>query len=156
MEKQFYLTISGTKVKVTEEVYRAYKQPIRREKKRAQRKWRCRDGKGIRCKGNCEQCDVARFGGGATGNDLSLEELIINEASELMDPADILDEICERERSREILEVYDSLNDDQKRIVDLLVDGWTQKKIAEEMGISISAIHQRVLVIRKQFKKITV
>jgi hypothetical protein len=37
MEKQFYLTINGKEITVTEEVYRAYKRPIWREKKRIQK-----------------------------------------------------------------------------------------------------------------------
>ena len=35
MEKEYYILIDGQKIPVTEEVYRAYKQPVWRESKRA-------------------------------------------------------------------------------------------------------------------------
>ncbi|MGR6837021.1 hypothetical protein [Syntrophomonas erecta] len=39
--KQYYLTIDGQEVKVSEEVYRAYKRPIWAEHKRKEREKRC-------------------------------------------------------------------------------------------------------------------
>jgi RNA polymerase sigma factor (sigma-70 family) len=154
MSKQYYLTIQGKKVEVSEEVYRAYKQPIRKERKRSQRKWRCRNGKGVRCNNRCEECGYALAGHSAVGNDLSLEELVANEAIELANPNDLVEEIYEKERSEEIIKIYNSLTEDQRYVVDRITEGWSQKRISEELGISISAIHQRMLVIRKKFEKV--
>ena len=40
--KEFYITIQGKKVVVTEEVYRAYMRPIRTEQRRQRIAWECR------------------------------------------------------------------------------------------------------------------
>ena len=40
--KEFYVTIRGEKVFVSEEVYRAYMRPIRTEQRRQRIAWECR------------------------------------------------------------------------------------------------------------------
>ena len=44
--KEYYLTIDGQKIPVTEDVYRAYKQPVWAERKRQERDKRCLVSKG--------------------------------------------------------------------------------------------------------------
>ena len=45
MAKKFYVTVDGLDVEVTEEVYRAYKQPLWSEHKRIERSQKCNLGK---------------------------------------------------------------------------------------------------------------
>ena len=40
-KKEFYITIKGKKVEVSEEVYRAYVRPIRAEQRQKRRNWKC-------------------------------------------------------------------------------------------------------------------
>ena len=58
--KEFYVTIQGKKVEVTEEVYRAYVRPIRTEQRQQRRDWKCRivgeKGNLVRCNKNCNEC----------------------------------------------------------------------------------------------------
>ena len=64
--KQYYLTIDGQEVTVTEEVYRAYKRPIWAEHKRNDRQKLCQvsDGKGglKRCTEDCSKCSHTKEG----------------------------------------------------------------------------------------------
>ena len=75
-DKQYFLpTGKGGHIEVTEAVYHAYWDPERREEKRKQREWRCRDGKGARCNKDCTQCDFYRFKDGPNGSPLSSDAL---------------------------------------------------------------------------------
>ncbi len=60
--KRFYLTIRGQEVEVSEEVYRAYIQPVRAERRRKQRAFRCKikGKKGTRAELNCLNLSVLR------------------------------------------------------------------------------------------------
>ena len=69
--KEFYVVIKGEKVVVTEEVYRAYVRPIRKEQRRKRRTWKCqvkgKKGNLVRCKKDCSKCEFAMSGHNATG-----------------------------------------------------------------------------------------
>ena len=63
-QKEFYLMVKGQKVIVSEEIYRAYVQPVRAEQQQRKREKRCIlekvvNGKKIlfRCKGKCSICE---------------------------------------------------------------------------------------------------
>ena len=70
--KRFYLTIRGQEVEVSEEVYRAYIQPVRAERRRKQRAFRCKikgkKGNLVRCQKDCRECPYALSGHNALGN----------------------------------------------------------------------------------------
>ena len=71
--------IEGKRVEVTEEVYRAYKQPLWREARNRRNRFRCRDGKGNRCTRNCLECERYLIGIGAQGFDLSIDDMRVDE-----------------------------------------------------------------------------
>lgn len=77
--KRFYLTIRGQEVEVSEEVYRAYIQPVRAERRRKQRAFRCKikgkKGNLVRCQKDCRECPYALSGHNALGNNLSLDRM---------------------------------------------------------------------------------
>lgn len=77
--KRFYLTIRGQEVEVSEEVYRAYIQPVRAERRRKQRAFRCKikgkKGNLVRCQKDCRECPYALSGHNALGNSLSLDRM---------------------------------------------------------------------------------
>lgn len=63
-QKEFYVTVNGQKVEVSEEVYRAYVRPVRAQQRTEKRNRRCKV-KGarlglVRCKGNCSECEYAK------------------------------------------------------------------------------------------------
>ena len=76
--KEFYVTIQGKKVFVSEEVYREYVRPIRAIQRQQRRAWKCRivgrKGNLIRCPYKCEECPYAIAGKLPTGNVLSLDK----------------------------------------------------------------------------------
>ena len=78
-QKQFYVTVNGQKVEVSEEVYRAYVRPIRAQQRAKRRNWRCivlAEKYGlVRCKEDCNQCPYALQGNVPTGNETSLDTL---------------------------------------------------------------------------------
>ena len=65
-KKEFYIIIKGEKVTVSEEVYRAYIRPLRAERLRKLRAWKCqvkgKKGNLVRCQEDCSKCsyDVNR------------------------------------------------------------------------------------------------
>jgi len=70
--KKYFLTIKGEKVEVSEEVYRAYIRPMRREQRQKRREWKCKiiSGSGghyVRCKKHCEDCPYYNSGKNAKG-----------------------------------------------------------------------------------------
>lgn len=152
MANQFYLMINGEEVAVTEEVYRVYKRPIWKEKKMLQRNNRCRDGRNIRCDGDCNTCEFARLHGGANGGDLSLEEHMAL-GLDIVADYDVLDEIAERQQAEVIRGVVDQFDPVNKKIAELLAYGYRQNEIAEMMGVSAVAVHKRIKKMRELLKE---
>ena len=79
-QKQYYVTVGGQKVPVSEEVYRAYVRPVRAQQRTEKRKRRCKV-KGerfglVRCNDNCENCPYALSGRATIGMEQSLESLL--------------------------------------------------------------------------------
>ena len=76
--KEFYVTIQGKKVFVSEEVYREYVRPIRAIQRQQRRAWKCRifgrKGNLIRSPNKCEECPYAIAGKLPTGNVLLLDK----------------------------------------------------------------------------------
>jgi len=66
MKKQYFIEIDGEQIPVTEEVYRAYKQPLWAEHKHKERAKQCQisNGKGgvKRCEAGCSLCPHDRSG----------------------------------------------------------------------------------------------
>jgi hypothetical protein len=86
MSKEFYITINGQKVPVTEVVYRAYKRPLWAEHKRKECTKRCRAEHGTRCTKDCSNCPHDK-----TGSVLSLDELAATGGYEPSDSVDLAD-----------------------------------------------------------------
>lgn len=76
--KKFYVTIKGKQIEVTEAVYREYIRPMRVERSRRLRAWRCKvlgpKGNLVRCTKSCRECPYAQAGFNPKGNNLSLDE----------------------------------------------------------------------------------
>lgn len=153
MEKTYYLIVDGEKIVVTEEVYKAYMQPVWREKRNKRNRWRCRGGKGVRCKGDCSKCELARLGFGARGNDLSLEDLVEQEAPCLPVERDIAEEVILREKIKELRTAISELDKDDRNIVDLLLLGIKDKDCAKQLGISSALFSYRKKCVLKKLRK---
>ncbi|KAF5041779.1 hypothetical protein DSECCO2_519460 [anaerobic digester metagenome] len=144
--KQYYLTIDGQEVTVTQEVYRAYKRPIWAEHKRNDRQKLCQvsDGKGglKRCTEDCSKCSRTK-----EGNILSLDGL--EEAGYSVEDRaqDIAEIIAEKMLLEELFKAFEELDPNSHRICELLMEGCSKREIARIMSIPQSSFEY-------QFKKL--
>lgn len=166
--KQYYLTVKNTmtgkyeKVFVTEEVYRAYKKPGRREKKQKQRMTRClvpnEKGKLVRCKEDCSKCEALRLGLIKKPTPLSLEALI-EEDFDIPDPNSnfedrILEQRDEDEKER-LYKAIEMLTPRQQQLIRLAYfDGLSHDQIAKREGVSRQAISFAIERAEASLKKI--
>ena len=158
MEKEYYLFVEGQKVMVSEEVYRAYMQPIWREQRNNRNRWRCRDGNGVRCKKDCAECEIATIGKGANGYVISLEALVDEEEMCLVDEKDLLDDVIHDMQLEALKKAISELDKEDRELVELLLSGMKKKECADKLGISPRMFDHREKIvlkkIQKKFKKI--
>ena len=160
-QKQFYVTVNGQKVEVSEEVYRAYVRPIRAQQRAKRRNWRCivlAEKYGlVRCKEDCNQCPYALQGNVPTGNETSLDTLCeagFDAPSSGDIEADLIE--CEErvETAARVQEAIGLLNARQRYIVQAIYyDGKSKQKVAQELGIKKSALSEALNRIMQHLKK---
>ena len=161
-QKQYYVTVSGQKVPVSEEVYRAYVRPVRAQQRAMRRGWRCvlkADKYGlVRCKEDCSQCPYAQEGNPPTGNGTSLDLLCEAgfDAPSLVDIETDLIECEERmEQSARVQEAIRQLNERQQYIVrEIYFNGRTQAEVSRALGIDKTSISKAVARALASLKKI--
>ena len=160
--KQFYLTVKGQKVPMSEEVYRAYIRPVRAEQRSRRREWRC-VLKGekyglVRCKRDCAKCKYALAGNIPTGSHASLDAL--KEAGfDVQSPNDIEETMIERDEKTEAAErlhkAIGRLNERQQYIIrEMFFNGKTQEEVRRTIGISKSSMseaYHNILKLLKNF-----
>lgn len=146
--KEYYLPIDGQKITVTEEVYRAYKQPVWAEQKRQEREKMCliSDGKGKakRCMNDCSQCDKQR-----TGGSLSLDKFA-EDGYEIPSSIDVEELVAEGQLLKELAAALDELDPQNKRIAELYGEGISERQIANEVGLSQKTVNKRKVKIFDQ------
>ena len=162
-KKEFYVTIKGEKVTVSEEVYRAYIRPLRAERLRKLRAWKCKvkgkKGNLVRCQEDCSKCPYAQAGKNATGNTLSLDEFKEN-GVEILDKAIDLEtayiEDEERTSTQERLhKAILQLTPRQQEMVRMIFfEGKNQDDLAKYYGVGKQAISNAMQRIYAMLKKI--
>ena len=153
MEKNYYLIIDGEKVIVTEEIYRAYMRPEWREDRNKRNRLRCRDAKGVRCKKDCEECDVARFSFWASGSDFSLENLAAQESCVLPVLPDPIDEVILNEALTELKKIVSELDEDDLVIVRTIMNGTSKKDSARLLNITPASYNYREKRLLNKIRK---
>ena len=164
--KEFYVMVQGKKVFVSEEVYRAYVRPIRKEQRKERRDWKCRivgeKGNLIRCNKNCNECEYAETGNKATGNILSLDKLLekgIEIADEHLTPEELYIEKERRTSLQESLQkALSQLTSRQREIVVMhFFEYKSQEEICQMLGLTkgtVSLNLKRALInLRKILQK---
>lgn len=129
--KTFYLIIRGQRVEVTEEVYRAYIRPVRKERKRQYRA-------------------IGKY------SVYSVESIIANGIEVIDENADCESVLIEKEERQEELDLLraalDKLEGRDREIIDMVYfDGKSQTEVARHFNVSNVAICKQ---IKKIFKKI--
>jgi RNA polymerase sigma factor (sigma-70 family) len=153
MEKQErYITIDGKEIPVTEEVYRAYKQPLWAEHKRKEREKRCiiSNGKGStkRCMDDCSKCKKQR-----TGSVLSLDRFEEEYGFEPSENVDIADMLLDKMLLEELFSALEELDPDNLRILKLFSIGKSEREIADIVGKSQKTINKRKTKLFAQLRE---
>jgi RNA polymerase sigma factor (sigma-70 family) len=147
----WHLTIEGQVVEVTEEVYRAYMQPLWAERKRKEREARCiiSDGKGgtKRCTRSCRECDLERAKKGLSpiernGSVLSLDKRQAD-GVDFPDSVNVYELVEDKMRLEELLDALEELSPENRRIAELISIGKTEREIAECIGRSQKTVNNR-------------
>lgn len=128
---------------MSEEVYRAFKQPLWKEHKRKEREKHCSisNGRGglKRCEEDCSQCPHER-----TGSVLSLdgfeESGFLPSDPRAVDPYQILEETLFLE---ELWAAVSELAPDNQLIIKLFSDGASEREIADAVGLSQKGVNKR-------------
>jgi RNA polymerase sigma factor (sigma-70 family) len=138
MDKQRFIEIDGQQIPVTEEVYRAYKRPLWRERKEKERAKRCRDENGNRCTKSCRECPKLHDGG-----DLSLDKFS-DDGFDIADEVDIHELVADKLLLEQLVSCLDELEPDERSLIDaLFYSDRTERDYATEIGISHQAIGKR-------------
>ena len=161
--KKFYVTIKGKQVEVTEEVYLEYIRPMRVERSRRLRAWKCKivgpKGNLIRCPNKCSECAYAKAGMNPTGNNLSLDELKdcgVEIVDKLLDlEKDIIEREERLEKGQALHKAIQQLTPRQQEIVRMIYfEGKTQEEVRKYYGIAkslMSEVMGRILLSLKRF-----
>ena len=160
-KEEFYLTIKGKKVEVSEEVYRAYIRPVRLEQQRQKRAWRCKvkgpKGNLVRCQQDCSKCPYAMAGNNARGNVLSLDSFE-EEGAELEienSKYDVEQNYIAEEEKQELYAAIAKLTPRQQQLVKLIYfDDKSQEEVATTFGRSQCTISLTLKKAVENLKKL--
>ena len=146
-KKQRCIEIDGVQVSVSEEVYRAFMRPIWAERKREEREKRCRTKNGNRCIDDCSKCPETR-----SGRPLSIERMV-EYGQDVPEPIG-MEEIIVRKQLLEALHTAVlQLNPKDRRIIDLFNDGYSEREIGIEVGLSQRGVNKRKARIFGQLRE---
>lgn len=144
-DKKYFIPVDGTPIEVSEDVYRAYYQPIWNTRYHAQQNGECRCTKAQlwKCDGVCPGCPFY-----AAGKKVSIDTPIGGEEDELTLGDTQADDAPSAESilmDKELLDaLYDELNrldPDGRCICELIMQGKTEREIAADMGKRQSTIN---------------
>lgn len=147
----WHLTIDNQVIEVTEEVYRAYKQPLWAEHKRKEREKRCiiSNGKGgtKRCMEDCGTCTEQR-----TGSVLSLDKFS-SDGFDVPDSINVDALVEDKLLLEELFAALDELDPENRRIAELFSLGKTEREISDCIGRSQKTVNNRKLKIFGQLRE---
>ena len=148
-EKTKNIYLHGQVIPVTEEVYQAYYRPIWRVHDFARRHGQCCLSDWRKCEGDCAVCRYRTVGDGGS-IDMLFDEYELEIEDIGSNPEDIVGDALLLEA---LLKELDEIDPDGRRIAELLMDGETDRNIAQLLGMARSSFSDRKLRIRKELKK---
>ena len=152
-DRPYYLDIDGKRIYVTEEVYRAYKQPLWAEHKRKEREGRCQvsNGRGglKRCNDDCRECPSSK-----NGSTLSLDRMYEDYELEIPDSGQsILEALVKEELKQRMVEAVNELGPIDQYIIRSFMNELSEREIAKETGLSQKAINKRKNKLFKELRE---
>jgi len=153
-DRPYYLDIDGKRIFVSEEVYRAYKQPLWAEHKRKERESRCQvsNGRGglKRCNDDCSTCPFSK-----NGKPLSINRLYEDYEYEVSSKSEtIIEKVVNEEFKNELWKAVGSLDEVDKQIAILFSEGLSERAIATEVNLSQKAVNKRKTKIFNELKEL--
>ena len=137
---EYYIEIDGQKIPVTEAVYRAYKRPAWKEKKRQQRQ---------REKGTGGPDCTKAVGAAPLSIDRMLEDgLDIPQGGSSLEDTVIMNELI-----GELHKALAQLAPNDRAILDLFGDGLSDRKISAETGIPQTTVSYRRKILIKKLRE---
>lgn len=142
---RYFIPIDGTPIEVSEEVYRAYYQPIwntcYHAKKNGER--RCTKAQLWRCDGVCPGCPFyASEKKVSIDTPIGCEDDEITLGDTLADEAPSVESILmDKELHDALYEELNCLDPNERRICELIMQGKTEREIAADMGKRQSTIN---------------
>lgn len=160
--KKYYLTIGNETIEVTEDVYRAYVRPIKAERQRKRREWKCKllsknSGHFLRCTQRCESCAYYMAGNNAQGNNLSLDKMtedgVFIEDKSLELENNFIEKETNKEEYQKLYEAIKKLTEKEKSLLKLLFyKHKSTVEISAILGVSQQAISKAKMKIIKKLK----
>ena len=160
--KKYYLTIGNDTIEVTEDVYRAYVRPIKAERQRKRREWKCKllsknGGHFLRCTQRCESCAYYMAGNNAQGNNLSLDKMaedgVFIEDKSLELENNFIEKETNKEEYQKLYEAIKKLTEKEKSLLKLLFyKHKSTVEISAILGVSQQAISKAKMKIIKKLK----
>lgn len=145
-----FIEIDGEKVPVSEEVYKAYMQPVWREQKRIQRAYKDLNDMDDPFAGSGKILKQSSAGNGSglyhikMGLPLSLNQAKEEQDFEASSETNVEEEAAYQILLGELLDILDELSDKDSQAMRLtLIEGLTEREVAEEIGVSRKTINNR-------------
>lgn len=147
-----FIEIDGEEIPVSEEIYKAYMQPIWREQKRVQRAYEdlneMDDDDPFADSGKVLKQSNSGNGTGLhhlkMGLPLSLNQAKEEQGFEAKSETNVEEEVAYKILLDELLNILDELNDkDSKAMKLVLIEGLTEREVAKEIGMSRKTINNR-------------
>lgn len=141
-DRPYYLVIDGKTIYVSEEIYRAYKQPLWAEWKRKEREKKCQvsNGRGgvKRCEDDCSICPFIK------GGNISMDKMYDDSQYEFSDnSASALDNLVKEELNQKMWEAVEELSETDQLIIKSFMNGLSERTIAEKVNLSQKAVNKR-------------
>ena len=165
--KPFYVYLEGDKFEVTKqmikesspEVIKEYQRILCRYKQREQRRARCINPDGTRCREKCALCERAQridINAPCNGLPIHLESMEENGAPMPASNTFISPEesVIRAEEHEELLAAIDTLSEKGQTVLRLHIEGLTSREIAEQTGIPQSTVSYQTRSSVKKLKKI--
>ncbi|OLS02591.1 sigma factor-like helix-turn-helix DNA-binding protein [Tissierella creatinophila] len=145
-----FIEIDGEKVPVSEEVYKAYMQPVWREQKRIQRAYKDLNEMDDPFAGSGKILKQSNAGNGSglhhikMGLPLSLNQAREEQGFEAKSETNVEEEVAYKILLDELLNILDELNDkDSKAMKLVLIEGLSEREVAKEIGMSRKTVNNR-------------
>lgn len=137
------------KTVISKEIFDICRRTGWKESKRKSREKICRDGKGVRCKGDCSKCPWLE-----TGKPLSLEQLEADGVEPAGFPS-VEAHVVQRETCQELYTAIDTLAELDKSIIDLYYFGnLNERAVGQRLGIAQKTVNNHKRKILPMLEKV--